>query len=99
MNAAPPFRFNRVSRDVLRLLADHDDGRMFGARIAETLPRRWGLLVPYGAVAVALMRLERHGLVCSDWEPYPPPGKPRLRFYRLSDTHRDAVAAWLGTKG
>lgn len=96
---APPFRLNRVARDVLRLLSDHDDGRMNGARIAESLPRRLGLFIPYGSVAVALMRLENSGWVDSDWEHYPPPGKPRLRFYRLNETHRDDVAAWLGTKG
>lgn len=97
MNTVPPFRLNRVAREVLRLLSDHDDGRMYGARIAEALPRRWGLFTPYGPVAVALMRLENSGWISSDWESYPPPGKPRLRFYRLTEAHRDEVAALLGT--
>lgn len=92
--SAPPFRVTRVTRSILRVLWEQDDGQMNGLRIAKTLPRRWRIIpVSSGRVATELMKLERHSWVVSDWEAKPP---PRRRFYRINDAHRDAVAALLG---
>lgn len=99
--SAPPFALNRTTRQILRLLFDHDDGQMYGLKIAQSLPRRWFLRVPSGAVAVELMKLERHQWVTSEWEEAEPRNdggwQPRRRFYRIAEAHREDVRLVLGT--
>lgn len=99
--SAPPFALNRTNRQILRLLLDHDDGQMYGLKIAQSLPRRWFFRVPSGVVAAELMKLERHQWVTSDWEEAKPPQERRLearhRFYRIADAHREDVRLLLGT--
>lgn len=99
--SAPPFALNRTTREILRLLLDHDDGQMYGLKIAEALPRRWFFRASSGAVHVELMKLQRHRWVVSDWEEARPRKnggwKPRRRFYSIADAHREDVRLLLGT--
>lgn len=99
--SAPPFALNRTTRDVLRLLFDHDDGQMYGLKIAKALPRRWFFHASSGAVHVELIKLERHQWIVSDWEEARPRKnggwQRRRRFYRIADAHREDVRLLLGT--
>lgn len=100
--SAPPFALNRTNRSILRLLFDHDDGQMYGLKIAKSLPRRWGLFrIPSGKVHIELMRLERLQWVASSWEEVQPRDgggwQPRRRFYRIAAAHREDVRLVLGT--
>ena len=79
------------------LLATLEDGPLHGYAVITALQRRSGgaLDLPTGTIYPALNRLERLGLLTSDWEST---GQRRRRSYRLTDAGRrrlaDERSAW-----
>lgn len=64
----------------------------------------WGLRICQatglgsGTVYPILERLEEAGWITSAWETAQPSGRPRRRFYQLTDTGRSAYAEALATR-
>ena len=80
-----PIRMTQITALVLQAVAS---GRHYGFDIMEAC----GL--PSGTVYPALRRLEREGLLRSDWEKTKDAhaaGRPRRRTYRLTNTGREAL--------
>jgi DNA-binding PadR family transcriptional regulator len=72
-------RVTSATLDVLEVLLDHDDGELYGRRIA----RQTGLAT--GSTFPILARLERLGWASSRWEDADPASTgARRRFYRLT---------------
>ncbi len=77
-------QIRRARRELLILWAvDALDGKASGFTL-------WSLTdLPVSAIYVALADHERAGYVLADWEsPNPIPGRPRRRFYRITDAGR-----------
>lgn len=75
----------------LLVLAVVADGPLHGYAVIESLHRRSGEAfdLPEGTVYPVLHRLERAGLLASDWETH---AGRRRRVYRLTDQGRAALA-------
>jgi DNA-binding PadR family transcriptional regulator len=72
-------RVTAATLDVLEVLLDHDDGQLYGLKIAKMIGR------PTGSVFPILARLEQLGWVTSKWETAEQSASgSRRRFYRLS---------------
>jgi len=71
---------------LLALLAERRDyGRGLGERLADAGFDE----VPGGTMYPSLLRLEKQGLVHTEWEPSP--SGPRRKYYELTDEGRAAV--------
>jgi len=76
------FRVTEASLAVLGVLADAD-GELYGRAVAAAAQR------PTGTVYPMLARWENAGWVEGRWEiEHPQPGRPRRRFYKLTDDGR-----------
>lgn len=76
---------------LLRLLRD---GPEYGLEILERLRRDAGLNVAEGTIYPLLHRLEKAGLVASEWRVDPSGGRPR-RYYALTPYGADDLVALL----
>jgi PadR family transcriptional regulator PadR len=78
MDAPPRITFN-VAR-VLRVLLEDPTASHYGLEVGKAAGLAGGSLYP------VLMRLERAGMLVSDWEAVDPSeaGRPRRRLYRLT---------------
>ncbi len=74
-------RMTQTTQAVLRVLLDDPTANRYGLEIGATT----GL--PSGTIHPILARLENLGWVRSDWEDIDPKaeGRPRRRYYRISD--------------
>src|SRR4051794_15219200 len=77
----PVLRMTQTTQAVLRVLLDDPSADRYGLEIGTTT----GL--PSGTIHPILARLENLGWVRSDWEDIDPKaeGRPRRRYYRISD--------------
>lgn len=73
------------------------DGPHYGLGILDQLRDRSGLSVAEGSIYPMLHRLERHGLIASEWTVDAPPARPR-RYYSITAKGRgdlaEAMAEW-----
>lgn len=72
------------------LLADDSETGIYGLQLAKDLD------LPTGTIYPILVRLVRNGYATAAWEQLPEDtGKPRRRFYRLTEQGRAAAAEHL----
>ena len=78
---------------VLRALAEHPDRWRYGYDLCTQLAVQAGTMYPI------LMRLADRGLLETDWETDPVPGRPPRHLYRLTGAGREYAAAQVREAG
>jgi PadR family transcriptional regulator, regulatory protein PadR len=79
-------RRTRSLRAVALTLLEQPDGTHFGYDIG----KRTG--IPSGVLYPILGRLLTEGWITDHWEDLPPLGRPRRRYYQLTDTGKRELA-------